>query len=169
MSDTIFWHNLSSKKTIKTLKSNQNSGLANKEVLTRQKKYGLNQLPQPKKFSSLLLLLSQLQSPLICILFLAVAVSFSLGHRIDAIFILIVVLIIAIFFIYRQYILLQSNNELERQVKLKTKELKEINDNLEIKIKDAIQQNSKKDKLLFSQSKMAAMGEMIGNIAHQWR
>jgi len=31
------------------------------------------------------------------------------------------------------------------------------------------QENIKRDKLLFEQSKMASMGEMIGNIAHQWR
>ncbi|WP_072682625.1 cache domain-containing protein [Arcobacter sp. LA11] len=30
-------------------------------------------------------------------------------------------------------------------------------------------ENEKKQKLLYQQSKMAAMGEMIGNIAHQWR
>jgi signal transduction histidine kinase len=36
-------------------------------------------------------------------------------------------------------------------------------------IKKQIDENIKKDNLLAHQSKMASMGEMIGNIAHQWR
>ncbi|WP_321469228.1 cache domain-containing protein [Halarcobacter sp.] len=37
------------------------------------------------------------------------------------------------------------------------------------RIKEEIQANRKKDEMLYQQSKMASMGEMIGNIAHQWR
>jgi len=37
------------------------------------------------------------------------------------------------------------------------------------KIYNEMEKNRKKDSILAQQSKMAAMGEMIGNIAHQWR
>ncbi len=58
---------------------------------------------------------------------------------------------------------------LEQQVKDKTKELELLNKNLEKKVKEEIAKNKQKEKLLAQQSKMAAMGEMLENIAHQWR
>jgi len=42
-------------------------------------------------------------------------------------------------------------------------------DNLESKINEEIVKRSEQEKLLIQQSKLASMGEMIGNIAHQWR
>jgi len=37
------------------------------------------------------------------------------------------------------------------------------------KIENQIYENREKDMVLYQQSKMASMGEMLGNIAHQWR
>ncbi|WP_417325613.1 ATP-binding protein [Halarcobacter sp.] len=41
--------------------------------------------------------------------------------------------------------------------------------NLEDKIQKEIRQRLQQEQILIQQSKLAAMGEMIGNIAHQWR
>ena len=83
--------------------------------------------------------------------------------------ILIDISIIIIFSIYRQIILKKSNKDLKKAVEEKTKELLNLNQNLELKIKKAVNENREKDQLLFNQTKLASMGEMIGNIAHQWR
>jgi len=47
--------------------------------------------------------------------------------------------------------------------------LSDLNESLEKRIEAEIHISKEKDNLLFQQSKMASMGEMIGNIAHQWR
>ena len=47
--------------------------------------------------------------------------------------------------------------------------LKRLNKRLNDKVKQEIEKNNQQHQLMNQQAKMASMGEMIGNIAHQWR
>jgi len=51
----------------------------------------------------------------------------------------------------------------------KSEEIQKLNEELELKVKQAIQNTAKKEKLLQEQTRLAQMGEMISMIAHQWR
>lgn len=57
----------------------------------------------------------------------------------------------------------------EKKVKANAKELEELNQSLEEKVKEEIEKNRDKEQLLVQKSKFIALGEMISNIAHQWR
>ena len=48
-------------------------------------------------------------------------------------------------------------------------ELEEHNKELEQRVKEEVSKNREKDKLMFQQAKLASLGEMLGNISHQWR
>ncbi|MCX7821044.1 MAG: PAS domain-containing sensor histidine kinase, partial [Brevinematales bacterium] len=49
------------------------------------------------------------------------------------------------------------------------KELESLNKELDKRVKEEVSKNLENEKLLIQQSRFAAMGEMLGNIAHQWR
>lgn len=61
------------------------------------------------------------------------------------------------------------NLSLEEKVKEQTKELLELNKSLENRVKEEINKNEEKNRLLSQRARLISMGEMIGNIAHQWR
>ena len=48
-------------------------------------------------------------------------------------------------------------------------ELEHHNKELEKKIEEEVAKNREKDKLMFQKAKLASLGEMLGNISHQWR
>ena len=62
-----------------------------------------------------------------------------------------IVFIIILNLIYRQYLLKKMNKELYKRVQIE------------------IEKNEEKNRLSIQQSRMASMGEMLENIAHQWR
>jgi len=63
----------------------------------------------------------------------------------------------------------ESHSKLEERVEQRTKELNDLNENLEKRVDTEIRKRQEQEQLLIQQSKLASMGEMIGNIAHQWR
>ncbi len=48
-------------------------------------------------------------------------------------------------------------------------ELKRLNETLEQRVAEEVARNLENERVLVQQSRLAAIGEMIGNIAHQWR
>lgn len=65
--------------------------------------------------------------------------------------------------------LTHENEILEKKVLERTQELDTLNSQLADKVKNEVHKNKLKDKMMAQQNKMAMMGEMIGNITHQFR
>ncbi len=60
-------------------------------------------------------------------------------------------------------------NNFKELIYKERKKLKEHNNTLESKIEKAVNKNIEQTKIMAQQSKMISMGEMLENIAHQWR
>jgi len=74
-----------------------------------------------------------------------------------------------VLFIISYYLYSKELRSLYDKLNENQEELRNLNNSLKQTVDEEVRKNYKKNKVLFQQSKMAAMGEMIGNIAHQWR
>lgn len=60
-------------------------------------------------------------------------------------------------------------SKLNDRLEVKVKQLDDFNKTLHNKVQEEVLKQRQKENMLIQQSKLAALGEMIGNIAHQWR
>lgn len=90
------WHSMDASAAVSRLQTDGRKGLAREEAARRLKSHGENALPEAEKRSLARLILSQFQSPLIYILFIAAALALLLGKQGDALVILAVVFVNAV-------------------------------------------------------------------------
>lgn len=102
MKTKIEWYRLPVSDTLQTLRTRA-GGLTSEEVELRRRQYGRNELPPPEKTSAMKLLLRQLQSPLVYVLFVAAAISVFVGEGLDSVIILAAVIINTVVGFWQEY------------------------------------------------------------------
>ncbi|MEM6650831.1 MAG: cation-transporting P-type ATPase, partial [Pseudomonadota bacterium] len=92
LQETNAWHVAPTSTVLEQLKSTR-AGLTSTDAEDRLSQYGQNQLPEGKRRSGVQIILGQLGNSFTFILLVAAIVSLSLGHGLDAGFIMAVVVI----------------------------------------------------------------------------
>ena len=117
----IFWHNLSKEEVIKTLRSDIDVGLTEKEVEIREREFGKNKLPEEKPPSRLEIFSAQFKSILIFILIVAGFFTLIYKKYTDTIAIFLVVLINTFIGFYQEYRASKILEELKKIVKIEAR------------------------------------------------
>lgn len=88
-------------------------------------------------------------------------------------FFVILIILMFIYWNFRLKVLVSQRTalleEANEKLKEKSKMLEDLNKSLNDRVREEVETNRQNELILMQQSKMASLGEMIGNIAHQWR
>ena len=96
------WHSLMTDQALLSLKASRN-GLDEKEIPSRQKMYGKNELRKAPRPSPIAIFSKQFVSPLILILLAATIISAILGETLDAVIIMTIVVLAAVVSFVQEY------------------------------------------------------------------
>ena len=133
-------------------------GLTNEQVLERQRKYGLNELPKKKKDSIFKIFIMQFANSITIIMFVACILSFFIKEYTDAIAILFIIMVDAIMGTIQEWRANKSAESLSNMIKAKAQV---IRDGKEMEI-DASELTIGDVVLLQSGVKVSADGRIIG-------
>ncbi|MBU0648177.1 HAD-IC family P-type ATPase, partial [Patescibacteria group bacterium] len=124
-SSPMNYYTLSAEKSIEKLSSSIKTGLSTNEAEFRQKKYGLNILPQEKPFTLRDIVIDQLKDPMIIVLIGACVLTLAIGHYQDFYIILAVVIIEFVIGFVEEYRSEKIIEELTKISKTKTRVLRD--------------------------------------------
>ena len=113
------WHSFSIEKTLRELKSRP-TGLTEKEVKERARKFGLNKLTEEKPFSRINLFLKQFKSPLIYILLIAGIITLILNDYTDTMVIFGAVFLNIIVGYFQESKASRALDKLKKVIKIRT-------------------------------------------------
>ena len=119
------WHNLFIQEVLQILKSNKETGLSNKEVVERQKKFGFNKLPEEKQLSKRELFFEQFKSPLIYILIIAGLGTAIFKLYTDSIVILAAIILNTIFGYFQENKASQALRALKKVIRVEARVIRE--------------------------------------------
>ena len=97
------WHNLTINETVSLLAADVDQGLSVADLKQRRARYGPNKLRKGKRFSALIIFISQFKSLVIWVLIGAAAVSTALGETVDGIAIIAIVILNAVIGFIQEY------------------------------------------------------------------
>lgn len=120
-----YWHTLSSEKVAEILRTDPEEGLSENEVEIRQKKFGLNKLPEEKPLPKVKIFLSQFQSPLIYVLVIAGIITLILGEWTDTVVIFAAVFLNTVVGYFQENKASNALRELKKVLKRKATCLRE--------------------------------------------
>jgi len=112
------YYKLPVKDVLKNLGTGE-EGLSNNEAMQRLQKYGYNEIQETYKISPLKIFLSQFSSPIVWILIAAVLISLSIGEKVDAIVIAIILILNAIIGFIQEYKAEEAIEALKKMASLK--------------------------------------------------
>ncbi len=108
------WYTLGASEVIGALKSDSSSGLPAAEAARRLARHGENRLTEAKKKSPLRLLLQQFENTMVLVLLGATAISFFLGHVVDALAIVAIIILNGLLGFVQEYRAEKSLDALKR-------------------------------------------------------
>ena len=133
-------------------------GLTSEEVLANRKKFGINEIDGQLKVGTKDILIRQFKTLFTLLLFFATIISLMLGEKIDAVFILLVIILNAFFGFYQEY---KAEKSLKALKKLTISEVNVIRagQNKKIESKDLVVGDLVE---LFEGEKVPADMEIVG-------